>query len=234
MNILHRYWLFCACLLLPAGSYALQPFSASYQLLLDDEKKGETQFSLLLPSTGYSFEAFTLPQGKLAAIDVKHEILETSHGHFKDNRPEPDSYYYAVRNASGTQMLEFFFDWKKNQLTLRGDKEQQKFALEDGTQDHLSYILRAIMLAESNQRIARFKRISIEGTKEITLKKKLQKYISTPAGRFLALEINVETTDGKETRSLWLAVKHGFMPLLLTKNTGKGRVRMELTKVEKQ
>ncbi|WP_296803361.1 hypothetical protein, partial [Thiolapillus sp.] len=62
----------------------------------------------------------------------------------------------------------------------------------------------------------------------------LQKYISTPAGRFLALEINVETTDGKETRSLWLAVKHGFMPLLLTKNTGKGRVRMELTKVEKQ
>ena len=60
-------------------------------------------------------------------------------------------------------MLEFFFDWKKNQLTLRGDKEQQKFALEDGTQDHLSYILRAIMLAESNQRIARFKRISIEG-----------------------------------------------------------------------
>lgn len=44
----------------------------------------------------------------------------------------------------------------------------------------------------------------------------------------------METTDGKETRSLWLAVKHGFMPLLLTKNTGKGRVRMELTKVEKQ
>jgi len=234
VTLRRKHWLLYLWLLLPANVLALQPFSASYRLLLDDEKKGKTQFSLLLPPVGYSFEAFTLPEGKLAAIDVKHEILETSHGHFRDGRPEPDSYYYAVRNASGTQMLEFFFDWKKKQLTLRGDKEQQKFALEAGTQDHLSYILRAMMLAESDQRIARFKRVSIESTKEITLKKKLQKYVSTPAGRFLALEISVKTTDGKETRSLWLAVKRGFIPLVLTMHTGKGQVRMELIKVEKQ
>lgn len=221
-------------LLVPPGASALEPFSASYQLLLDDEKKGETQFSLLLPATGYSFEAFTLPQGKLATVDIKHEILETSHGHFSEGRPEPDTYYYAVRNASGTQMLEFFFDWKKQQLTLRGEKERQKFTLESGTQDRLSYILRAMKLADSQQRIARFKRVSIEGTEEITLQKKLQKYISTPAGRFLALEISVETTGGKTPRSLWLAVKNNYIPLLLTKNTNKGRVRMELTKVEKQ
>ncbi|WP_456408304.1 DUF3108 domain-containing protein [Thiolapillus sp.] len=230
----HLLHVLCLWLLLPTGALALEPFSAAYQLLLNDEKKGETQFSLLLPATGYSFEAFTLPQGKLAAIDIKHEILETSHGHFTEGRPEPDTYYYAVRNASGTQMLEFFFDWKKKQLTLRGDKEQQKFTLEAGTQDRLSYILRAMMLADSHQRIARFKRVSIEGTEEITLTKKLQKYVSTPAGRFLALEIGVETKSGKEPRSLWLAVKYNYMPLLMTKTTSKGRVRMELTKLDKQ
>lgn len=231
-----RYWQKALWLLalLPASALALEPFSANYQLLFDGEKKGETQFSLLLPQAGYSFEVFTLPLGKLATIDVKHEILESSHGHFKDGRPQPDTYYYAVRNASGTQMLEFFFDWKKKQLTLRGDKERQKFALESGTQDRLSYILRAMKLADSHQRIARFKRVSIEGTEEITLQKKLQKYISTPAGRFLAVEISVKTTGNKGSRSLWLAVKHGFIPLLLTKTTNKGHVRMELTKMDKQ
>ncbi|HDK37803.1 MAG TPA: DUF3108 domain-containing protein [Thiolapillus brandeum] len=217
----------------PCAALALEPFSASYQLLLDNDKKGETQFNLLLTNNGYSFEAFTLPQGKLSKIDSKHEILETSHGHFNLGKPKPDTYYYAVRNASGTTMLEFFFNWKQKQLTLRGDKNQQKFALETGTQDRLSYILQAMALADSPLHTAYFKRVFLDGTENIILQKKLQKYISTPAGRFLALEIHIETSDGKDPRSLWLAVKQNFMPLLLVKNTRQGAVRMELTKIDK-
>jgi hypothetical protein len=218
---------------LPGASIALEAFNATYHLQFNHEIKGETQFNLLLKNNEYSFEAFTLPQGKLAALNSKHEVLETSHGQLLSGRPVPDTYYYAVRNISGTQMLELFFDWKKQQLTLRGDKNQQKFKLENGSQDRLSYILRAMMLANSHQREVRFKQVSIAGTEELILKKKLQKYISTPAGRFLALEISIQSSKTQSSRSLWLAVKKDFIPLVLTKHTAKGPVRMALTKLGK-
>ncbi len=224
---------FALLLSLPTSSFALEAFSATYKLQFNQELKGETQFSLLLKNNEYSFEAFTLPQGKLAALNSKHEVLETSHGHFVAGRPEPDSYYFAVRNTSGTQMLELFFDWKKQLLSLRGDTQQQKFKLEKGSQDRLSYILRAMMLAQSHQREARFKQVSVSGTEEITLKKKLQQYITTPAGRYLALEISIESNKAQSARSLWLAVKHNFIPLILTKHTNKGLVQMEITKLGK-
>ncbi|BAO45199.1 DUF3108 domain-containing protein [Thiolapillus brandeum] len=219
-------------LLLSPAVQALEPFSAIYELSFNGVKKGETHFSLILHKDGYSFEAFTQPADQLVERDSKDEIMETSHGHFDNGRPEPDSYYYALRSASGTSMTEFFFDWKKMHLTLRSDDKQQKFILEDGTQDRLSYLLRAMVLLDSHQQEARFPRVSLEGSENIGLKKKLQKYISTRLGRMLAREISITSDRPGITRSLWLAAQHGGIPLLLTQKNDKGTVRMELVKIE--
>ncbi len=219
-------------LLLSSAAQALEPFSAIYELSFNGVKKGETHFSLILHKDGYSFEAFTQPAEQLLQQDSKHEILETSHGHFDNGRPEPDNYYYALRSASGTLLTEFFFDWKNMRLTLRSDKEQQKYILEDGTQDRLSYLLRAMVLLDSHQQEARFPRVSLEGSENIGLKKKLQKYISTPVGRMLAREISITSDKPGVTRSLWLASQHGGIPLLLIQKNDKGTVRMEIVKIE--
>ena len=224
----------CVLLFLSRAAQALEPFSAVYALSFNGERKGETHFSLTLHENGYSFEAFTRPVGQLAERDSRHEILETSHGHFDNGRPEPDSYYYAVRSGSETLMTEFFFDWSRKQLTVRGDSESQKFRLEEGTQDRLSYLLRAMALLDGSQNEARFPRVSLEGSERITLKRKLQKYISTAAGRFLAREISITSDKQGVSRSLWLAPRHGGIPLLLVQENGKGTVRMELLKIEKQ
>ena len=225
--------IFLLLFLLPATAGALEAFSAIYELSFNGSKKGETHFSLILHKDGYSFEAFTQPAGQLAEQDSKHEILETSHGHFDNGRPEPDTYYYALRSSSGTLMTEFFFDWKNMRLTLRSEEEQQKFILEDGTQDRLSYLLRAMALLDSKQQEARFPRVSLEGSENISLKRKLQKYISTPAGRFFAREVSITSDKPGVTRSLWLASQHGGIPLLLTRKNDKGTVQMKLLKIEK-
>ncbi len=231
MSILLRL---CLLLFLSRATLALEPFSAVYELSFNGEKKGETHFSLKLDDNGYSFEAFTQPVGPLAERDRKHEVLETSHGHFDNSRPEPDSYYYAVRSGSETLMTEFFFDWSKKQLTVRGDSQSQKFRLEEGTQDRLSYLLRAMALLDGSQREAQFPRVSLEGSERITLKRKLQKYISTPAGRFLAREISITSDKPGVSRFLWLASRQGGIPLLLIQENAKGKVRMELLKIEEQ
>jgi hypothetical protein len=224
----------CLLLFLSRAAQALESFSAVYELSFNGEKKGETHFSLVLRENGYSFEAFTQPVEQLAKRDGTHEILETSHGHFDNGRPEPDSYYYAVRGASGTRMTEFFFDWKNKRLTLRGDSEVRKFKIQEGSQDRLSYLLRAMVLLDSSQHEAQFPRVSLEGSERITLKKKSRKYISTPAGRFLAREISITSDQPGGSRSLWLAPRHGGIPLLLIQENSKGTVRMELLKIEKQ
>ncbi len=225
----------CLCLLLASSAApALEAFSAVYELSLNGEKKGEARFNLVLRDNEYSFEVLTRPTEQVAPEGSRHEILETSHGHFDRERPEPDKYYYAIRGASGTMMTEFFFDWKNMRLTLRNDTEQQKFKLEDGTQDRLSYLLRAMALLDGAQHEAQFPRVSLDGSERITLKLKLQKYISTPAGRFLAREVSINSNRPGISRSLWLATQHGGIPLLMTQENSKGTVRMELSRIEKQ
>lgn len=210
-----------------AKSLALDSFSADYQLLVNGEKKGETHFNLQIKETGYSFEAFTEPTEQKGA----REVIETSHGHFDGTRPEPDSYYYALRSETGTQMVELFFDWKNRLTTARGPDDKQSFGLEEGTQDRLSYLLRAMALADSARFDAEFPRISIEGVEKTKLNKKTRRYISTPGGRYLAQEISITNGNSGQSRTLWLAVKKGYLPLALEQQTEEGVVRMELIRI---
>lgn len=219
-------------LLLAQTAAALEPFSASYQLLWNGVKKGDTYFTLQSGANGYDFESFTRPA--TLPEQGRHEVLERSQGHYDGTRPEPDSYYYAVKTDQGSEMVEIFFDWKQMTMTLRSDKSQEKYRLEEGTQDRLSYLLRAMALAADTRSEAAFPRVSVEGAERITLHEKSRRYLTTPAGRFLAQEVTITNENGSSVRRLWLAVKKGFMPLVMEHRNGDGLVRMELTGITGQ
>lgn len=218
-------------LMLPAASPArtLEPFDATYRLLLDGEQKGIAHFSLQADEKGYSFESLTRPVPQ--PEQGRHEVLERSQGHFDGSRPEPDAYYYAVKTDQGTEIVELFFDWKQKLMTLRSDKAQERYRLEAGTQDRLSYLLRAMALAAEHVSEAAFPRISIEGAERIGLHKKPRRHLTTPAGRFLVQEITIRSNDGGSIRKLWLAVREGYLPVALEHQTEQGLVRMELTRI---
>jgi len=220
-------WLLLAVLLFVSPSWALESFEATYQLLLDGEKKGDAHFSLQTDETGYSFESFTQPIQSLR--QGRHEVLERSQGHFDGNRPEPDSYYFAIRTDQASEVVEIFFDWKQMRMALRSDQSRERYRLEEGTQDRLSYLLRAMALASEHGSEALFPRVSIEGSEKISLHKKLRKHLTTPAGRFLVQEITITGASGKSIRHLWLAVRKGFLPVALEHETDQGVARMELT-----
>jgi hypothetical protein len=218
-------------LLSPAISPArtLEPFAATYRLLLDGKLKGTTHFSLQTNEKGYSFESLTRP-----APPPKrghHEVLERSQGHFHGGHPQPDAYYYAVKTDRGTEMVEIFFDWKQKRMTLRSDRSQEQYRLETGTQDRLSYLLRAMALAAGHGNEATFPRISIEGAEHIVLRKKPKKHLTIPAGHFLVQELTIRSNNGQWPRKLWLAVREGYLPVALEHRTDQGLVRMELTRI---
>ncbi len=217
-------------LLLPAAAAALEPFEASYRLLHDGELKGETRFILRLHDSGYRFQAITRPAGEGTG---DHQVLEASQGHFDGDRPEPDAYYYAVKENGRTRMAELFFDWEKMELTLRHDQGQEKYRLEEGTQDRLSYLLRAMALAAGPRAQAAFPRVGVEGTERLLLHEKRQQQLETPAGRFLAREVVITPEEGSARRHLWLAVREGWLPLLLERHRDDGVVRMELVRIHR-
>ena len=224
------------CLLLAStsvlASRSLQSYTANYRLLFNGEHVGDARFSLkLTPDNRYSFEALTRPSGKMRADGTRHEVLEASSGILQQGTPVPDHYYNAVKTGDGTEMLEFFYDWRSMTLTRRGDKAQQKSALQKQSQDKLSYLLKAMMLAADHKNSAKFPLLTSAGTRQLNMRKKNRRYISTAAGRVLAQELELSYGIESPDRNLWLSVDHNYMPVLLEQKTDKGIVRMELSRI---
>ncbi len=230
-------WWILLGLLHATAVLALEDFEADYRLFYNGELKGEAHFSLRILEQGkeYRFKATTRPAGKMADEATDHEVLESSHGHFDGSRPEPDNYYYAVKQAGKTHMVELFFDWKQRLLTLQQGEARQQYRLEEGAQDRLSYLLRAMALSAGLRAEASFPRVAPDGAERITLHKKLRKHLDTAAGRLLAQEVVIYSGSDRShpTRRLWLAVNRAWVPLLMEHDAGDGVVRMELLRLEK-
>ena len=219
----------------PIAARALEPFSADYQLMFNGEQVGKAFFSLKLQDNQqYNFEVFTLPTSTLAAGEEKQEILEASNGQLRDGIPVPDSYYYAVRKQSTTELLEFFYDWKGLQLTMRSDKAQVSIDLQPDSQDTLSYLLYAMILAMNHKVQAEFPLYTPDDTTRTRLRLKNKHYQDLPAGRLLLQEVEqYRGTGSKPDRTLWLAADRGYVPALLENRNGEDVVRMELLRLSR-
>ncbi len=224
------------CLLFASNSVlaarSVQSFSADYRLLFNGDHVGDARFSLQLTADNqYSFEAFTRPAGKMSADNSKHEILEASSGKLQGGMPVPDHYYTAVKTGSGTNMLEFFYDWQTMTLTRKGDNGQQKAELKKQSQDRLSYLLNAMKLADAHKNSVVVPLITDAGSKQLSIRKKNRRHINTATGRVLAQELELNYGIESPDRSLWLSLDHGYLPVLLEQKTDKGIVRMELKQI---
>lgn len=224
------------CLLLASttvlAARSIQSYTADYRLLFNGEHVGDAKFSLkLTPDNKYSFEAFTRPAGKMSVDSARHEVLEASSGVLQNGIPVPDHYYTAVKTGDSTNMLEFFYDWQTMTLTRKGDNGQQKATLKKQSQDRLSYLLKAMKLAGDHKNSVIFPLLTSAGTKQLSMRKKNRRYISTAAGRVLAQELELSYGIESPDRSLWLSVDHDYLPVLLEQKTEKGIVRMELMQI---
>jgi hypothetical protein len=231
-----RWAAFIICLLFADTSVlanrSVQSFTANYRLTFNGDHVGDARFSLKLTTDNqYSFEAFTRPAGKMSADNTLHEVFEASSGMLLGGMPVPDHYYTAVKTDSGTDMLEFFYDWKTMTLTRKSDNGQQKAKLKKQSQDRLSYLLNAMKLAGGHRNSVIVPLITGAGTKQLSIRKKNRRHINTKTGRVLAQELELSYGIESPDRSLWLSLDDGYLPVLLEQKTDKGIVRMEIMQV---
>lgn len=226
-----KTWLCWLLLIAALPVHALEPFAAQYRLLVDGQPRATAQFRLALEDQRYELRTRVQPNGEPGA--PAREILESSQGSWSASEVRPERYLYSVRNDQQTQTLALGFDWANQRLILQSGDRQETYRLDEQAQDRLSYLLKAMILAAGNRKKISFPRLAVEGRETFTLERVRRQFLSTPAGRFLALEIRVQSDHSPERR-LWLAVEKGYLPLAIEQKRPEGLVRMELTAIETQ
>ena len=216
-------------LLASAPVHALQPFQAEYRLLFNDELVGRALFRLKLDDQGnYSFEAYTVPDGKQAADHNGHEVLEVSEGRLENAVPVPANYFYSVHDPAGTRLLEEVFDWQAKALRRRSDEASVSAALAPGTQDRLSYLLRLAQAVAQDDSEFEFALAEPEATAQLKFRRHGHERLKLPAGETEATGVACFTGEDTPDRVIWIAPAWDHIPVLIERALPEGRVRMEL------
>jgi len=217
----------------PGCAGPLRDFEAEYLLLFGNRLVGESHFSLRLKPQGrYELEAYTVPAGDASLAEGAREVLERSSGIIRDGIPIPERYSYAVPQASDLGLVELEFNWQAGQLALVTAEGRTEVALAAGTQDHLSYLLLAMLMGQEARREATVPLSTPEDTRTIQLIDRGRERINLPADRSRPVQ-RIERRDnpGQVERVIWLAVDERYLPAVIENATDSGVVRMELQRV---
>lgn len=222
-------WFALALQLLCGPAGALQTYDAEYQLLFNDELVARTLFRLNRDEGGhYTFEAYTIPDGKMATENAEHEILEGSEGTGRDGPVVPTSYFYSVREAAGTQLLEQVFDWNAAKLHIQSGEAAESTPLAADTQDRLSYLLRLVQAVAHGEDDLSFAVAEPERTLSMRFRRHARERLTVPAGTVDAIGVACFTDGDTPDRIIWIAPEWDHVPVLIERAAPDGRIRMEL------
>jgi hypothetical protein len=202
---------------------------SSYRVLFNDALVAHALFQLSIDADGgYRIEAFTTPAGHMSKAD--QQILEVSSGRIDAGRIVPQRFDHSVIRGDGVDAVNLLFDWPKKRLQLIGGEQRRQVALLPDTQDRLSYLLAARMLArrggDLNLQVA-----SSEATEETRLSVIGQRRLELPLGPVEAIGISRRTADSAEERELWFRDDLTPLPLRVVRRRDGNTVEMLLETV---
>jgi hypothetical protein len=149
------------------------------------------------------------------------DLNQKSTGHVTPQGLRPDTFIYQYgKNSKKAQKASF--DWVGKTLAMEVDDSKQSVALEDGTQDLLSFLYQFMFTPPLDQfQLA------------ITTGKQLKTYhylfegeeeIKTKLGTLHALHISKSSGKGDEKTEIWLAEDYHYLPVKIRKTNSAGKV----------
>ena len=173
----------------------------------------------LIDNSQYQLKWLTEGSG-LAAL-IFPDLLQTSVGLLTKTGLQPSQYLYQFGNkADKTRTANF--DWLNKIITLQTSKGTQTVALDEGTQDMLSFMYQFMFVAPLQTMqisIATGKKLAIydysfEGEKNLNLN----------IGEFKTMHIVHNGGNSDEKTELWLAIDYQYVPVKIRKIEKNGDV----------
>jgi hypothetical protein len=205
-----------------------QSIEASYRLHFDGELVGHALFTLRTDINGnYRIEAFTVPAGKMQRA-ADHEVLEISEGRIEKRHVRPSYFEHSVLDGNGVGAVRMQFDWAGGQLRLTSPDSERSITLLPNTQDRLSYLLVAHLLALGSGDASDLPIATPQVTEENRMQRRGETVLELPGGRYDAIEIERITPAVGEHRRLWFSKTACTLPLRVEHQTERHLVDMVL------
>lgn len=149
------------------------------------------------------------------------DLNQKSEGRITPQGLKPDSFVYQYgKNAKKAQKARF--DWAGKSLSMEVGDSKQTVALEEGTQDLLSFLYQFMFTPPLEQ-----------FQLSVTTGKKIKTYhyvfegeeeISTKLGNLRTLHIAKSSGKGEEKAEIWLAEDYHYLPVKIRKTDTDGKV----------
>lgn len=168
-----------------------------------------------------SYVLTSLAEAKGLLALALSDLVQRSEGQVTPQGLRPMSYLYQYgKNVDKAQKASF--DWSSGQLTMETGSRRQTVALQDGTQDLMSFLyqfmfvppLQDLQLAVTNGKKLKVYNYGFEGEETLT----------TRMGSLRTLHIGKSGSDGEEKTEIWLAADHHYLPVKISKTEKDGTV----------
>ncbi len=149
------------------------------------------------------------------------KLLQTSEGTVGSRGLKPGKYFYQY-GSNEDKIRRASFDWVSGKLTMEVGKKAATVALQEGTQDLLSFMYQFMFvpplddmhLLVTDGRKLRSYAYTFEGEEEL----------ATELGVIKALHIGKTSSEGEEKTEVWLGVDYNYLPVRIRKTDKEGRV----------
>lgn len=133
--------------------------------------------------------------------------------------------FSGTRKSNASRNFTSRFDWDKNELVreqqIDGHREQEIFALPEGTQDRLSSMYQFMVAVPHGQTIATTMTQGKHAERYVYLKQGETK-LSTLAGEFETVHYTRDTQQGGAKTQMWLAKSKYHVPVRVVFQDAKG------------
>jgi len=216
-----------------AETDAPTPFRAEYATFRNGEELGRTTLTLVANAdrtfTLRSETEGTMGLAKIAGVHV----VETSHFHWKNGRPEAIDYDYKQDSALKNRTRHATFDAKSGQVDVTEGNDTFRYAIVPGLIDRHAVTLAIAMDLKHGAKSFDYKVAVKDHVEDMTYERAGNEKVDVPAGSFDAVVIRRSgdsSGDRARIARSWFSSKIGWLPVQIEQQDKKDTVTLKLAK----
>lgn len=196
-----------------AANVALQPFTASYDVVYRGLDAGSTQLELTRAEEGrYTYTSRSRARG-LFRLFLGNEILQTSTFVLTEQGVQPLRYRGDDGSKDTERDISYDFDWQARRVSGIEEEEPVDAALVDGVQDPMSIQIALIYDLLRGQPPARYSLVDKKTLKTYEYTTEGTARIKTVLGELDTVVYVSHRQGAKRKTRMWCAPSLGFIPI---------------------
>ena len=209
------------------AAQSLTPYKAEYKVKIM-VLSGKLITEVRQTENGFMAHSVVQPSG-LARLFLGGNIEESAWFGTSDGGVIPDRYSSVDTLTSDKKVMDFQFDWDRNEVTGTINDEEHRIELDGLVHDRVSIQYELMLDLLNNEPDQNYTLLNKDELRPIMVTNIGKKTLKVPFGKFEAVGIQHSTADSSRLTTLWCVEELGYLPVMIEQfRDGKLRVRARL------